>query len=317
MSDVTLIRSLESIPSTLRGGAVAIGNFDGVHRGHARLVQRLGAQATSVGGPAIIFTFDPHPVVLLRPEAAPHPLTWSERKAELLGELGVDAVIAYPTDMPLLGLSPHRFFERIIVQGLSARAIVEGPNFRFGHNREGDVTLLEQFCSADGLALEIVPAVIDGDAYISSSRIRDCIRDGDVDGAREMLTQPYRVRGMITHGARRGGTIGFPTANLEAVDTLLPGMGVYAGRALCNERSWPAAINIGPNPTFDEHAVKFETHLIGFRGSLYGQPLEVDFLSRLRDIHPFGSVDELKRQLDADVQSAGELVTRWERNSQL
>ncbi len=315
MADAKLIRSLEDIPSTLRGGAVAIGNFDGVHRGHARLIERLKTQAASVGGPAIVFTFDPHPVVLLRPEAAPHPLTWSERKAELLGELGVDAVIAYPTDMPLLRLSPRNFFEHVIVQGLFARAIVEGPNFRFGRERKGNVRLLEEMCQQDGLILEIVPAVIDEDVYISSSRIRDSIRDGDVDRARGMLTQPYRVRGMITHGARRGATIGFPTANLEAVDTLLPGLGVYAGRAYCPDGLWPAAINIGPNPTFGEHAVKFETHLIGFQGSLYGQPLEVDFLSRLRDIHPFGSVDDLKRQLDADVRAASKLATQWERDN--
>jgi riboflavin kinase/FMN adenylyltransferase len=315
MKEPVFIRALDDMPPTLRGGAVTIGNFDGVHRGHARLVERLKDQASAVDGPAIVFTFDPHPVVLLRPEAAPHPLTWSERKAELLGELGVDAVIAYPTDMSLLGLSPQQFFERIIVQGLSARAIVEGPNFHFGRARKGDVRLLQTFAQRDGLTLEIVPAVIDSDAYISSSRIRECIRDGDVDSAREMLTQPYRVRGMITHGARRGGSIGFPTANLEAVDTLLPSLGVYAGRAYSGDGSWPAAINIGPNPTFGEHAVKFETHLIGFQGTLYGQPLEVDFLSRLRDIHPFGSVDDLKRQLAADVRAASELAKQWERKT--
>jgi len=313
MTNTPLIRSLEDVPSSLCGGAVTIGNFDGVHRGHARLIERLRARASSVGGPAIVFTFDPHPVVLLRPEAAPHPLTWSERKAELLGLLGVDAVVAYSTDLALLGLSAHDFFQEVIVSGLSARAIVEGPNFRFGRDRAGNVELLEQFCERDGLVLEVVPAVVEGDQYISSSRIRDCIRAGDVDAAREMLTQPYRVRGMVTHGARRGATLGFPTANVEGVDTLLPGLGVYAGRAHCADGSWPAAIHIGPNPTFGEQTVKFETHLIGYRGSLYGQPLEVDFLARLRDIHPFDSVDDFKKQLDVDIQTAIRLSQRWER----
>jgi riboflavin kinase/FMN adenylyltransferase len=136
-----------------------------------------------------------------------------------------------------------------------------------------------------------------------------------MDAARQMLTGPYRVRGMVTHGARRGGSLGFPTANLEAVDTLLPGLGVYAGRACAAGRSWPAAINIGPNPTFGEHGSKFEVHLIGFDGSLYGQPLEVDFLSRLRDIHPFGSGEELTRQLQADVRAARETVQHWEKRA--
>jgi len=123
-----------------------------------------------------------------------------------------------------------------------------------------------------------------------------------------MLTQPYRVRGMVVHGARRGGSLGFPTANLEAVDTLIPGWGVYAGRAFVDGESWPAAVNIGPNPTFGEHSFKFEVHLIGFAGALYGQPLEVDFLSRLRDIQPFGSKDELIHQLQADIRAVCEIA---------
>ncbi len=314
---VRLVRSFADLPRTYQGGAVAIGNFDGVHHGHARLVQRLKSRASAAGGPAVVFTFDPHPVVLLRPEAAPHPLTWAERKTELLGELGVDAVVAYPTDLALLTLSPRAFFERIILDGFRAKAIVEGPNFHFGRDRHGDIQLLNRLCQEHDLTLEIVPAITEGDQFVSSSRVRQWISEGDIDQARRMLTQPYRVRGMITHGARRGRTLGFPTANLEAVDTLLPGFGVYAGRAFTSDGSWPAAINIGPNPTFAEQAVKFETHLIGFQGSLYGQTLEVDFLSRLRDIHPFDSVDQLKRQLDTDVLDADKLVEQWERSSTL
>jgi riboflavin kinase/FMN adenylyltransferase len=305
------------LPEDCQGGAVAIGNFDGVHRGHARLVKQLRNRASAVGGPAVVFTFDPHPVVLLRPQAAPHPLTWAERKTELLGQLGVDAVVAYPTDLDLLTLSPRAFFERIVLDGLRARAIVEGPNFHFGRDRQGDIQLLDRLCREHDLTLEIVSADTEGDILVSSSRVRKWISDGDIDQARRMLTQPYRVRGMITHGAKRGRTLGFPTANLEAVDTLLPGFGVYAGRAYAADKTWPAAINIGPNPTFAEQAVKFETHLIGFQGSLYGQTLEVDFLSRLRDIHPFDSVDQLKRQLDADVLSVEKLVEKWERTRAL
>ena len=302
------IRSLDDFPSALTCGAVAIGNFDGVHRGHAQLIQRLRQKADEVGGPATVLTFDPHPVVLLRPEAAPPPLTWVERKADLLADLGVDAVVIQPTDMDLLRLSAREFFEQVVLQCLCAKAIVEGPNFHFGHGRAGDVRFLGELCAEAGIVLDVVQPLTVGDQLISSSRVRERIRLGDVDAAREMLTQPYRTRGMVVHGARRGGALGFPTANLEAVDTLIPGLGVYAGRAWSAGQSWPAAINIGPNPTFGEHGFKFEIHLVGFHGSLYGQPLEVDFLSRLRDIEVFHSSEELKHQLQADIRAVCQIA---------
>jgi len=308
---VQLIREWSSLPADLRGGAVSIGNFDGVHRGHEQILTSLRAQAERVGGPAIVFTFDPHPVRLLRPEQAPPPLTWIDRKAELLAELGVAALIAYPTDEALLQLSPTEFFAQIIRQGLDARALVEGPNFYFGHNRAGNVATLETLCVADGLTLEVVPPVTLGGEIVSSSRVRALVAAGDVGTAAALLTQPYRIRGMVTHGAGRGAKIGFPTANLAAVDTLIPANGVYASRAFVAGQPWPAAVNIGPNPTFGEQARKIEIHLLQFHGSLYGQPLEVDFLSRLRDIQPFGSVDLLKAQLRSDVATTAEIVRGW------
>ena len=304
-----LLRSLDELPPSLRHGAVSIGNFDGVHRGHARIVQRLKAAAQTVGGPAVVFTFDPHPVRLLRPDLAPPPLTWTERKSELLADLGVDAVVAYPTDENLLALSPEDFFARILLEQLAARAMVEGPNFFFGRDRVGNVDTLTQLCDRHGVKLKIVAPLQEGDAYVSSSRIRQMIAGGDVDLAREMLTQPYRLRGMVTHGAARGSKIGFPTANLDAIDTILPGHGVYACRALVGGTRWPAAVNIGPNPTFGEQAVKVEAHLIDFDGCLYGQPLELDFFSRLRSIRPFSGVEELQAQLANDVQRTRQIVT--------
>ena len=303
-----LFRNLEDLPDQFRNCAVAIGNFDGVHLGHARIVERLIDDARRLNGKAIVFTFDPHPVRLLRPEVAPPPLTWTERKADLLNALGVDTVIAYPTDEELLALSPGEFFDRIIIQQLRARAMVEGPNFFFGKDRQGDTKLLRQLCEQNNVELEIVESIQVDDQYISSSRVRELIHRGDIDAARNLLTRPYRIRGMVTHGARRGEKLGFPTANLDAVDTLMPGHGVYAGRASCESGVFPAAINIGPNPTFGEKSRKVEAHLIGFTGSLYGQPLEIDFLSRLRDVQRFGSVDELKSQLQTDIGRVGEFT---------
>ena len=305
-----LLRSLDNLPSDLRRGAVTIGNFDGVHRGHARIIERLIAKAREVGGPAVVFTFDPHPVRLLRPDAAPPPLTWTDRKAELLSELGVTATIAYPTDEALLSLSPEQFFERIVRQQLEARAMVEGPNFFFGHKRAGNIDLLAQLCEGSEIALEVVQPLVVGNEYVSSSRVRTAIAAGDVDLARQLLTRPYRIRGMVTHGAGRGGKIGIPTANVSAIDTLLPAEGVYAASAVTAAGIWPAAVSIGPNPTFGEDELKVEAHLIGFDGSLYGQPLEVDFLARLRDIRPFESVAALKAQLASDIAAARQIAER-------
>ena len=303
-----LIRDLAALPDQLRSGAVAIGNFDGVHRGHARIVERLIAKAREVGGPAVVFTFDPHPAWLLRPKDAPPPLTWTDRKMQLLVELGVDSMIAYPTDEALLQLSPREFFDEIVRGRLDARAMVEGPNFFFGHNRTGTIEVLRQLCGEAGISVEVVePVVLEGDT-VSSSRVRKLIAAGDVDAANRLLTRPYRIRGMVTHGAGRGAKIGFPTANVSAIDTLLPGIGVYAGRAIYNQQEYPAAINLGPNPTFGEQAIKVEAHLIGFAGSLYHEALEVDFLARLRDIRPFPDVAALKAQLNQDVAHADRLA---------
>ncbi|MFV1967699.1 MAG: bifunctional riboflavin kinase/FAD synthetase [Pirellulaceae bacterium] len=303
-----LFRDLAALPPEFRGGAITIGNFDGVHLGHARLMARLQATARAVSGPAVVFTFDPHPVRLLRPDAAPPPLTWMDRKAELLVQLGIDAILAYRTDEAFLALGPEPFFQHVVRDSLDARAIIEGPNFFFGHNRSGNVARLQRLCDEAEIQLEIVEPLRVNGQYVSSSRVRELVSAGDVRLASEMLTHPYRIRGLVTHGDARGGKIGFPTANLDAVDTLLPAQGVYAGRAFTPEGAWPAAVNIGPNPTFGERSVKVEAHLLGFSGSLYGGVLEVDFLSRLRDIRAFGSVDELKQQLVRDVAATREMA---------
>ncbi len=304
MPDVKLVRDLAEMPERLRGGAVAIGNFDGVHLGHAAIVARLVTKAKELGGPAVVFTFDPHPARILRPQAAPTPLTWTDRKVELLGQLGVDAVVAYPTDEALLQLSPEAFFARIVQERLAARQMVEGTNFYFGHRRAGTIDVLRRLCDGAGVGLDVVePVVIDGQP-VSSSRVRESIAGGRIDEACRMLTQPYRLRGMVRHGEGRGVKLGFPTANLEAIDTLLPGPGVYAGRAATNGKLWPAAINVGPNPTFGGQTNKVEVHLIGWQGSLYGQPLEVDFLGKLRDIQRFDGPEALQAQLHRDIAAA-------------
>jgi riboflavin kinase/FMN adenylyltransferase len=305
---VNLLRSLNDFPETLRDGAVAIGNFDGVHLGHARLVERLLAMAATVGGPAVVFTFDPSPTRILRPEAAPEPLIWTQRKAEILAEMGVDALVAYPTDRSLLELEAREFFAQIIRGRLGARAMVEGPNFFFGHNRTGNVEVLRQFCAEADMPFDVAEPVEIGGQIVSSSRIRSLVAAGRLNDARTMLGRPYRIRGVVVRGAGRGVQLGYPTANVGRIDTLLPGEGIYAARA-CAAGAWhPAAVSLGPNPTFNEGALKVEAYLIGFQGSLYDQPIAVDFLARLRDIRRFASVDALVAQMAQDVAATCEIA---------
>ncbi len=293
-----------------------MGNFDGVHLGHVRIIERLVAAARRVSGPAVAFTFDPHPAQLLRPDRCPSPLTWIERRAALLGELGVDAVIAYPTDDALLRLTARQFFDTILRDRLGVRAIVEGPNFRFGHDRQGTIETLRQLAAETGVAMEVVDAVFaDGEA-ISSSRVRGLVAAGEVAVARRLLTRPYRLRGIVARGAGRGAQLGFPTANLAAITTVLPAHGVYGGAAHVAAERWPAAINIGPNPTFGETGTKVEIHLIGFSGSIYGEMVEVEFLDRLRDVRKFAGIGELRTQLNQDVRAAAEAFEFGIRNSE-
>ncbi len=296
-----LIRDLDSLPENLRGGAVSIGNFDGVHMGHAKIVERLVVEARRIKGPALVFTFDPSPAQILRPDRAPPPLTWLARKVQLLTALGVDAVIAYPTDEAFLRQEPRQFFDQILRGKLNTQALIEGPNFFFGHDRHGNTGLLARYCAEAGMTMDMVPPVeIDGQ-MVSSSRLRTLIGEGQVELARRMLRQPYRIHGLVIHGAGRGSELGYPTANLANVDTLLPAEGIYAGRAIVDGKFWPAAISLGPNPTFGEGSLKVEIHLVDFRGDLYDRDLEVDFLARLRDIQRFDSIAKLVVQMDRDI----------------
>jgi len=304
------IRSLDDFPASLRGGAVAIGNFDGVHLGHARLIERLRAMADRVGGPAVVFTFDPPPTRLLRPQAAPEPLLRLERKIELLAALGADAVLVYPTNRRFLDIEARDFFDGVVRGRLAARAMVEGPNFFFGRNRSGNVKSLRRFCAEADMPFEVPEPVEAAGGIVSSSRIRALIAEGSVGEARTMLGRPHRIGGVVVRGAGRGAKLGFPTANLDRVDTLLPAHGIYAARAWIENGRHPAAVCLGPNPTFDEGETKIEAHLIGFNETIHEKPIEVDFLARLREIKRFHSAEELIEQMDRDVARTQEIVAR-------
>ncbi len=294
------------------GCAVSVGNFDGVHLGHAALVARLRDVAGRLGVPAVALTFDPHPASLVRPGAAPVPLTTPARRAELLLGLGLDAVLVQPVNRELIDLPPEAFYRDVLRGRLEAAALVEGPDFRFGARRAGDVALLRGLCAADGVTLEVVEPVAAAGGTVSSSRIRALVAAGDVAAAGALLTAPFRVTGTVVTGARRGAGLGFPTANLAEIATLVPGPGVYAARVVAPGRAeaLPAAVHVGANLTFGATVPTVEAHLVGFAGDLYGRVLDVDFLERLRDTRRFDSAHDLTAQLARDVDAAVAVARR-------
>jgi len=309
---VIKLQDFSDVPSKFRGAFVAVGNFDGVHRGHAHLLQRLKARADSAGVPAIALTFDPPPATFLRPETAPSPLTWIERRVSLLIKSGTSDVGVFQTGLWLLGLNAREFFDRVLLDQLGAKGIVEGPTFGFGRDRGGDARLLGGWCIEAGLGFEVVAPSQDVGTIVSSSRIRQALYEGEVETAARMLGRPHRIRGLITHGAGRGAGIGVPTANLDEVDTVIPDDGVYAAHAFIDGVGppLPVACNIGPNPTFGEQIRKVEAHLIDYSGDLYGRSVELDLLSRIRPTRRFDGLDDLLAQIRDDIAKARQICSR-------
>jgi riboflavin kinase/FMN adenylyltransferase len=309
---MTIIRHAldQPIPPSCQSGVVAIGNFDGVHRGHQALVVETIRQARAASGPAVIVTFDPHPTKILRPEAFQPLLTTSGRRAELLQGYGADHVVILHTTPALLQLRAAEFFETLVCRQLRAKAIVEGFNFGFGKNREGTLEVLQELGRQASIAVTLLPAVGVGGKPVSTSRVRGEILAGAMDRVRELLGRPYRLVGTVGVGQRRGQSLGFPTANLNQVENLIPGDGVYAVRTHRQTQSWRGAANVGPNPTFGEQARKVEVHLLDFSGDLYGEVLAIDFIEKIRDTRPFASADDLIAQIQQDVRSAKTILDR-------
>ncbi|QDT32584.1 bifunctional riboflavin kinase/FAD synthetase [Thalassoglobus polymorphus] len=291
-----------------RDGYLSIGNFDGVHLGHRAILSKLVEKARAARTTSTVLTFDPHPIQLLRPEFLPPKLTTLEEKAELIQSCGVDHVVVYPTDHSLLELEPESFFKQIVLNHFQARGMVEGPNFYFGKNRAGTTETLQQLCFEHQMSLEIVSPTLLGELMVSSSEIRSNLKQGHVSLAASQLGRPYAISGVVIRGDERGRMLGFPTANLGEVETQIPKPGVYAAIARVGEKSWKAAINIGPNPTFGIVVQKIEAHLLDFEGDLYGQKICLDLIERVRDVKSFETVEELKQQVRKDIEQVQKMT---------
>jgi riboflavin kinase/FMN adenylyltransferase len=305
---------LDEVPHEWGRSVVTIGVFDGVHRGHQRIVDRAAGLARELRLPTVVITFDPHPDEVVRPGTHPPLLCSPKRRAALLGGLGTDAVIVLPFTLELSRMGPDEFVQSVLVDRLHAARVVVGEDFRFGHRARGDVSLLRELGDKYDFEAEGVPLVADGER-ISSTAIREHLGTGDVDGAARLLGRPHRVEGVVVRGARRGRELGFPTANLETQQyTAIPCDGVYAGFLVCDsddypDARWPAAISIGTNPTFDGEERTVEAYALDRDDlDLYGEHVGVDFTHRLRDTLRFDSVESLVEQMRRDVDAARELT---------
>ncbi|MGW7447673.1 bifunctional riboflavin kinase/FAD synthetase [Kitasatospora sp. NPDC054795] len=307
-------RGLEEIPGDWGRSVVTIGSFDGVHRGHQLIIGRAVERARELGLPAVVVTFDPHPREVIRPGSHPPLLAPHPRRAELIAELGVDAVLVLPFTTEFSQESPETFVRQVLVDALRARVVIEGPNFRFGHRAAGDVALLGELGRADDFEVEVVDLQVCGTAGagepFSSSLTRRLVETGDMAGAGEVLGRPHRVEGVVVRGAQRGRELGYPTANVETVPhSAIPADGVYAGWLTADGERMPAAISVGTNPTFDGTARTVEAYAIDRVGlDLYGMHVAVDFLAYLRGMEKFDSIDALLDRMADDVKRARELT---------
>lgn len=293
------------------GTVVAIGNFDGVHRGHQAVIARARALAEELPGAhqVAVLTFDPHPAKRLAPELAPALLTTPKRRAEFLGEAGASHVVIEPFDDALASLDARAFIEEILVRRLQAAGVVVGYDFTFGRGRTGTVDVLRDEGEERGFRVVVVPPYYQDGILVSSTKIREFILAGRVYGASILLGRPFELSGAVVRGAGRGRTIGYPTANLAYEEEILPAFGVYAARARVGSLSVDAAVSIGIVPTFkQDREVTVEAYLLDFSQDLYEERLTLEFVKRLRPERRFESVESLVHQIGLDVRQVRDIL---------
>lgn len=299
-----VVRTWEGLPAALRGATVALGNFDGVHLGHAHVLR--AAHTSRPDRPLAVLTFEPHPREYFRPDDPPFRLTLQAERRAALAELGVQVLYELPFDGAFSQLTAEEFVAEVLHQGIGAAHLTCGPDFAFGHRRGGDAAFLALRAEALGIGLTVAPPLLEGGTPISSTRIRRLLQDAYPERAALELGRPWAVRGPVTHGDARGRTIGFPTANVPLGRHLEPARGVYAVVArLPDGTQVPGVANIGRRPTVAEGSIsRVEAHLFDWAGDLYGQEVAVALHGFLRAEHKFASFDELRGQIVADASQA-------------
>lgn len=300
----------QALPVGPAGSVVTVGSFDGFHLGHRVVLEENLRRARAAGRTSLLVTFDPHPLAVVNPAAAPPRLTMAEERAEVLAATGLDVLVCLRFDRALAALSPERFVDDVLLGRCGMRELVIGYDHGLGRGRSGDVETLRRIAARRGFALTVVDAVDAAGQPVSSTRLRQALAHGDLGTAAVLLGRPYSVSGQVVEGARRGRALGVPTINLGGIppEKLLPPDGVYAGIVECRAGRFGAMVNQGGRPTFGEAARSIEAHLFGFEGDLYGQWVRLEWVERLRETRRFASVAELRAQLEQDRRRAEQVL---------
>jgi len=294
------------LPPQAAGAAITVGTFDGVHKGHWSVLQRLCDIARAESLLAVLVTFDPHPLKIVRPEAAPRLLTTPNEKKEILSLSGLDYAVFLSFTRSLSLYLPEEFIRYVLMERFALRRLVVGYDHGFGRDRRGDVDTIREIGRRHGFDVDVLEPVQMNEEAVSSTRIRDALAEGDVERAARGLGRAYSLNGVVVHGEGRGRKLGFATANLSVGhgDKLLPREGIYAVRAASRTHLGRGLLHLGPRPTFRGSPPSIELHLLDFSGDLYGDPVRVEFLKRLRDVQPFASAAELVEQMKRDREAA-------------
>jgi riboflavin kinase/FMN adenylyltransferase len=303
-----ILRGLPSFAPELRPSVAALGAFDGIHLAHAKILDTAVERARALRLPAVACTFDPHPAAVLRPALSPVPIATLEENLARIAEHGLDATLVIPFTMEFSRMEAEAFVDEVLAKTLDVREVVVGFNHTFGRGARGTAALLRELGARRGFATHVLPPLQVNGLTVSSSAIRDALREGDVALARELLARPYSVTGTVQRGAGRGRTLGFPTANLRPDRPLVLAGGVYAARARWDDRQAEAVVNIGYRPTFAESEYWIEAYLFDFTGDLYDRILTLEFLARIRPEMKFSGAEALTAQVQADMALARRLL---------
>ena len=302
-----------AVPEHLRGGIVALGNFDGFHLGHQAVVGRAVSRAQLDGVPALVATFDPHPMRYFQPDSPWFRLTTLEQRERLVRAAGVDEMLVFQFDAEFAAVSPTDFVNDWLVWRIGAAGVVTGEDFTFGKGRGGDVAQLKLLGQANRISVDAVAPICEGDRPVSSTWIREALRDGDCETATRLLTRPFAIEGIVEHGDKRGRELGFPTANIPLANYVRPRFGVYAVRGTLEDpgsgseaggRRLDGVANLGTRPMFDPPRELLEPYFFDFDEDLYGQTVEVELVSFLREEMVFETLDALKAQIGRDAEEA-------------
>jgi riboflavin kinase/FMN adenylyltransferase len=297
------------LPPLPRGSTVTVGSFDGVHLGHQAVLREIARRAEAAGRASVLVTFEPHPLEVVNPQAAPPLLTTDAERREILAQLPLDYVLFLRFDRRLAAFTPEEFVDRVLLERCQLHELVIGHDHGFGRGRSGDVDTLRRLGRERGFEVDVVEEVTVGDQHVSSSRIRRAVAGGDLAGAARMLGRPYQVSGRVGQGERRGRLLGVPTINLAELppQKLLPPDGVYAVRVEWRGGRADGMMNQGAKPTFQDGRRTLEAHLLDFDGDLYGEWVRIEWVERLRDVKRFASVEALQQQLERDRIRAREV----------